>query len=100
MAVGAAGAGGVEEAGRRTHLRNCYERVLRLVDLTVRVHHRPTLWKELLRWRDLIAQLYIAPESSLDEHDDAFRCLLRFTPVAYQQLPLVLGPGSRVTAVT
>ncbi len=76
---------------RRTHLRNCYERVLRLVDLTVRVHHRPALWKELLRWRDLIGRLYIAPDSNLGAHDEAFRCLLGFTPVAYQQLPLVLG---------
>ncbi len=75
----------------RTHLRNCYERVLRLVDLTVRVHHRPALWKELLRWRDLIAELYIAPASSSEAHDSAFRCLLSFTPTAYQQLPLVLG---------
>jgi hypothetical protein len=71
-------------------LRNCYERVLRLVDLTVRVHRRPTLWREILRWRDLIAELYIAPTSNLEWHDRAFRCLLTFTPMAYQQLPLVL----------
>ncbi len=77
----------------RARLENCYERVLRLVDLTVRVHSRPGLWKEILRWRDLIAGLYIAPESSLEEHDRAFRCLLTFTPAAYQQLPLVLGPA-------
>jgi hypothetical protein len=74
----------------RQSLGNCYERVLRLVDLTVRVHRRPTLWREILRWRDLIAELYIAPVSDLRRHDRAFRCLLGFTPVAYQQLPLVL----------
>lgn len=74
----------------RESLRNCYERVLRLADLTVRVHRRPALWKELLRWRDLIAELYIASSSSLELHDRAFRCLLGFTPMAYQQLPLVL----------
>lgn len=76
--------------GDRESLRNCYERVLRLVDLTVRVHRRPTLWKELLRWRDLIAELYIAPAADLEQHDRAFRCLLGFTPAAYQQLPFVL----------
>ncbi len=27
------------------------------------------------------------------EHDRAFRCLLTFTPAAYRQLPLVLGPA-------
>ncbi len=48
---------------------------------------------EILRWRDLIAGLYIAPASSLEEHDRAFRCLLTFTPAAYRQLPLVLGPA-------
>lgn len=68
------------------HLRHCYERVLRLVDLTIRVHRRPTLWRELLRWRDLIAELYIADEARSEDHDAAFRCLLSFTPVAYQQV--------------
>ncbi len=79
----------------RTHLQNCYERVLRLVDLTVRVHRRPGLWKELLRWRDLIAQLYIASISSPEAHDSAFRCLLKFTPTAYQQLPLLFQSNPR-----
>jgi hypothetical protein len=67
-------------------LRNCYERILRLVDLTIRVHRRPTLWRELLRWRDLIAELYIADESRSEEHNAAFRCLLTLTPLAYQQV--------------
>jgi len=75
----------------RTRLENCYERVLRLLDLTVRVHRRPTLWRELLRWRDLVAALYVAPASEPTEHDAAFRCLLGFTPAAHQQLPLILG---------
>jgi hypothetical protein len=75
----------------RPRLLNCYERVLRLVDLTVRVHRRPGLWRELLRWRDLIAELYIAPASSPEAHTGAFRCLLQMTPTAYQQLPLLLG---------
>jgi hypothetical protein len=75
----------------RDRLRNCYERVLRLVDLTVRVHRRPALWKELLRWRDLIAELYVASASVPEAHTRAFRCLLQFTPTAYKQLPLLLG---------
>ena len=78
----------------RSRLLNCYERVLRLVDLTIRVHRWPGLWKELLRWRDLIAELYVDSVSSPEAHARAFRCLLQFTPTAYQQLPLLLGPPS------
>lgn len=63
-----------------------YERVLRLLDLTVAVQGKPTLRRELLRWRDLVAALYIAPEARPRAHDEAFRCLLRFTPEASRQL--------------
>jgi len=44
-----------------------------------------------LRWRDLIADLYIRTEPSAADHDTAFRALLQFTPVAAQQIPFVLG---------
>jgi len=74
----------------RTNLQQSYERVLRLVDLTIEVNPRPTLRRELLRWRDLIAELYISPEPDPDQHAAAFRCLLLFTPVAAQQIPFVL----------
>jgi len=70
-------------------LRNCYERVLRLADLTIGVHETRGLRRELLRWRDLIAQLYITETPDLSRHNTAFRCLLRFTPVASQQIPLL-----------
>ncbi len=80
---------GAEDPSR---LRNCYERVLRLVDLTIQVNHLYTLRRELLRWRDVVAELYIAEEATALEHDAAFRCLLRFTPVASQQIPYLLPP--------
>ena len=67
-----------------------YERVLRLLDLTVEVHQRSTLRRELLRWRGLIAELYVQPEPIAVDHIAAFRCLLLFTPVAAQQIPFVL----------
>jgi hypothetical protein len=79
------------ELGDRQGLSLSYERVLRLVDLTVEVQRRPTLRRELLRWRDLIAELYIRTESSAADHADAFRALLQLTPVAAQQIPFVLG---------
>lgn len=75
----------------RERLRNAYERVLRLTDLTIQVHARAALRRELLRWRDLVAALYVAPIPSVAEHRAALRCLLRFTPVASRQIPFVLG---------
>jgi hypothetical protein len=75
----------------RSHLELCYERVLRLVDLTVEVNSRPNLQRELLRWRDVIAELYIRPETDPAAHKDAFRVLLLFTPVAAEQIPFVLN---------
>ncbi len=80
---------GVEDPSR---LRNCYERVLRLVDLTIQVNPRYALRRELLRWRRVIAELYLAEQATAREHDAAFRCLLRFTPVASQQIPYLLPP--------
>jgi hypothetical protein len=74
-------------------LRRCYERVLRLVDLTVAVQVKTTLRRELLRGRDLVAALYIDASPSRDAHRAAFRCLLQLTPAAARQIPFVLdGP--------
>ena len=66
--------------------------MLRLVDLTIQVHQRYALRREMLRFRDVVAGLYIAEETTAREHDAAFRCLLRFTPVASQQIPYLLPP--------
>jgi len=75
----------------RPGLQLAYERVLRLVDLTVEVQQRHTLRRELLRWRDVIAELYIHPSCDPAAHAAAFRVLLLFTPAAAQQIPFVLG---------
>jgi hypothetical protein len=73
----------------RASLALSYERILRLVDLTVEVQLRPTLRRELLRWRDLIAALYIGGESDPAGHAAAFRTLLLFTKEAAQQIPFL-----------
>jgi hypothetical protein len=78
-------------------LRACYERVLTLIDLSVQVEDRPSRRRELLRWRDLIADLYIQEAADSTAHAAAFLCLLRFTPVAAAQIPLVLGPTTPST---
>ena len=76
-------------------LRHSYERVLQLTDLTILVHTRRGLRRELLRWRDLIAELYLDPEPSPLAHAAAFRCLLMFTPVAARQIPHVAADGTQ-----
>jgi hypothetical protein len=71
-------------------LRRTYERVLRLVDLTVQTRPRRALRRELLRWRDLVAALYVSEAADAAAHGEAFRCLLRFTPAASKQIPHLL----------
>jgi hypothetical protein len=74
-------------SGDLDRAKNCYERVLQLTDLTVRGGIQSTLRGELLRWRDLIAELYLEDRAQPDEHRRAFRCLLRFTPETSRQIP-------------
>ena len=70
----------------RDRLAAAYERVLNLSDLTVQVQPKPTFRREMLRWRDLIAELYIGEHPDPAGHAAAFRALLRFTPEASRQL--------------
>ena len=72
-------------------LRACYERVLALVDLTVKTQDWPPRRRELLRWRDLAAELLIAGRPRPEAHATAFLSLLQFTPASYAQIPFVLG---------
>ncbi len=73
----------------RQLLRAAYERALRLADLTVALHSRRSLRRELLRWRDLIAALYVAAEPDPGEHRAAFRALLLLNGEAARQIPLL-----------
>jgi hypothetical protein len=73
------------------HLGNAYERVLNLTDLAIVVATRPAVRREMLRWRDLVAALYIAPQADARSHAAAFRALLLLTPEAAGQIPYVLS---------
>lgn len=79
---------------RRAH--QGYERVLQLADLTIRLASTGARRRELLRWRDLVAALYLQGEPDAAEHRRVFRILLQFTPAASRQIELLLGPhGAR-----
>ena len=74
---------GSQDRDRRS---TSYERVLNLTDLTVRVQQKSNFRRELLRWRDLVAELYIVENPDPSLHAAAFRVLLRFTPEASKQI--------------
>jgi len=66
-----------------------YERVLRLVDLSVQVAQKRSLRRELLRWRDLVGALYIAEGPNPTAHAAALRILLQLTPASAAQIPFL-----------
>ena len=72
-------------------LRGAYERVLALADLTVQVNDSRSLRRELLRWRDLVAEQYVAEAPDPRAHAAAFRALLQLHPETWRQLPFVTG---------
>lgn len=65
--------------------RLALERVLALTDLTIEVAERTGMRKELLRWRDLVAGLYIG-EADPSAHAVVFRALLLLSPAGKAQL--------------
>ena len=81
--------------GRRAvsadEVRRLYERVLRLVDLTIGVAERATFRRELLRWRDGIAELYLEGRPSPDRHRLLLQTLLLMSREAARQRPYVLA---------
>jgi hypothetical protein len=72
----------------RARLANAYERILRLADLTVEVQPSRSLRRELLRWRELAAGVYLEPDAEV--HRQLFRALLLLTPASARQVPLLL----------
>lgn len=77
----------------RERLKSAYARVLQLTDLTVDVRRERGLRKELLRWRELVARLWLQPAGDPDAHRQAFRSLLLFSYETAKQILFVLGEG-------
>lgn len=57
---------GLKEKQNTASLRECIERCIELIDLTINCQHG-SLQKELLRFRDMLACLYIMNEQKLME---------------------------------
>jgi len=79
------------DSADRERLGGSYERVLALANLTIQVTESRSLRRELLRWRDLVAQQYVAGEPDPAAHASIFRALLQLHPEAWKQLPHVSG---------
>lgn len=77
------------DSGRQDALRRGYERVLRLTDLTATGRVPTTFRKELLRWRDLAAELYLSERPDAAAHRAAFRALLRLRSASAKQIALL-----------
>jgi hypothetical protein len=71
-----------DSSGRRL----AYERVLRLVDLTVAASGRRSVRRELLRWRDLVASMFAEEAPRPEAHRAALRVLLQQTPASARQI--------------
>ena len=71
--------------------RSGYERVLALTDLAVGAAATRARRRELLRWRDLVATLYISPTIMPGSHREAFKTLLQLTPGSARQIPFLLA---------
>ena len=80
----------LQEPDDSQRLQNSYERILNLTDLTIAAQSRDGFRREMLRWRDLVASLYLQPEPA--QHLAALRVLLLFTPEAAKQRPYI-APG-------
>lgn len=73
------------DAGHEVSRRLGYERVLALTDLTIGVTQRKGLRRELLRWRDLAADMFCRPADPAS-HLTAMRALLLLSPRGAAQL--------------
>jgi hypothetical protein len=78
-------------AVEQEQLRRGYERVLRLTDLTIQAADQATFRRELLRWRDGIAELYLASRPAPEQHRQLLHVLLLMSPATARQRPFILA---------
>ncbi|MCM2257415.1 MAG: hypothetical protein NDJ94_17390 [Vicinamibacteria bacterium] len=86
-------AGKLTRADDTERRRNAYARVLQLADLTAEVSDRRAVRRELLRWRECVALLYLAEGPEPEAHRASFGVLLLMSREAARQRPYVLHPS-------
>lgn len=84
-------AGKLGDPADRERRRNSYERILNLCDLTILVNRKYGFRRELLRWREVVAERYLAEEHDASAHRAALRVLLLMTPESARQIRYVCG---------
>ena len=84
--------------GEMDACRNCYERVLAMAELTVGGTSSRSLRRELLRWRDLVAELFVADSPDPVTHDAVHRALLLLVPSTFAQLAFARGASRPLLA--
>ncbi len=77
---------GLDDAEAR---RLAYERVLNLTDLTIVATDHRSFRRELWRWRDVAAELYVEATPRPDRHAQALRALLLLEVHAARQVALL-----------
>ena len=86
-------AGNWMNSGSEGLRRDAYARALVLTDLTASGSHRLEFRRELLRWRDLLAQLYLEPDPQPRRNSELLRSLLLFTFETSRQIPHIVRPS-------
>lgn len=82
------------ELGEHRSFGLCYERVLRLADLTAGVSGGLSFRRELLRWRELVGEAYLEGAPDPRRHRAAVSALLALSPVAWAQAPYLVPAES------
>lgn len=86
-------------------LRLCYERVLYLTDFTIQSNSSRNFIKELLRWRDLVAEEYISLITvkdsmriqNINNHLKFFKILLLLSFESAGQIPYLIWTKPQYT---
>ena len=66
------------EKKNEEQILNCLNRVFELIDLTINAFKNQRALKELLRFRDVLAQFYINKDKNIEEFKKIFKTLLMF----------------------
>ncbi len=69
-----------------TEVKNCYERAFELLDLTIETSKKEGELRELLRFREVLAELYIQKEPKIKENNELYQILLLFDKDAFLAL--------------